>query len=277
MNSNPLIAAYRKPALFVSLPSGGKFYEPVPKLSADGELAVYPMTARDELVSKTPDALFNGEATIALINSCCPDIPNPDQIPVSDLMVILIAIRIASYDKAIDVDINCPKCEQLNMLSIDANRIIAGVTPNATETHLTLPNDFVLDLRPYNLTDRTRLQIQQVKQQKLLQNLTSTDLDDEQRNKLFGETFVEIADLTVELILNCIASVTPPEGESISDRETINEWLKTINRSDYDLIRDRVEALSESGVNTTFTANCVECGHEWETDIELDMANFFEG
>ena len=65
--TNPLIQAYRKPALYIPLPSGGEFYQTKPKLSIDGELAVYAMTARDELITKTPDALFNGEATISLI------------------------------------------------------------------------------------------------------------------------------------------------------------------------------------------------------------------
>ena len=72
--TNPLIQAYRKPALYIALPSKGNFYKKKPKLSIDNELAVYAMTARDELITKTPDALFNGEATISLIRSCCPDI-----------------------------------------------------------------------------------------------------------------------------------------------------------------------------------------------------------
>ena len=69
--TNPLIQAYRKPNMYVTLPSGGRFYKDKPKLSADNELAVYAMTARDELITKTPDALFNGEATVSLIKSCC--------------------------------------------------------------------------------------------------------------------------------------------------------------------------------------------------------------
>jgi len=56
MTANPLIAAYKKPALYVALPSKGKWYDPKPKLSVDGELAVYAMSARDELITKTPDA-----------------------------------------------------------------------------------------------------------------------------------------------------------------------------------------------------------------------------
>ena len=103
--SNPLINAYRKPTLYINLPSGGKYYNPAPKLSVDKELAVYAMTARDELITKTPDALFNGEASVSLIESCCPDIPNPRQIPVNDLMVIMLAIRQASYGTEIEVEV----------------------------------------------------------------------------------------------------------------------------------------------------------------------------
>ena len=99
MTANPLIAAYKKPALYVALPSKGKWYDPKPKLSVDGELAVYAMSARDELITKTPDALFNGEATVAILESCCPDIDNPRQMPVNDLLVVLLAIRQASYGK----------------------------------------------------------------------------------------------------------------------------------------------------------------------------------
>jgi hypothetical protein len=279
MNSNPLIAAYRKPALYVALPSGGRFYEPAPKLSIDNELAVYAMTARDELITKTPDALFNGEATSALIKSCCPDIPNPDQIPVSDLLVLMLAIRSASYGKDLDVDVQCPECNHINMLTVDSTRILGSAKQVTDNTTVELENEFKVNVTPYTLKDRTLLQIQQIKQQRLLQVLTSTNdnLTDEERDKQFGATFVELADLTVELISNCIHSVMIPDGESIKDRETILEWLKTISRKDYDAIKTKVEELSEPALNNKFKSTCQQCNHTWETPIELDMANFFAG
>jgi hypothetical protein len=277
MSNNPLIAAYKKPALYVSLPSKGRFYDPAPKLSVDNELAVYAMTARDELISKTPDALFNGEATVALLESCCPDIENPRQIPVNDLIVLMLAIRQASYGKDLDVDLQCPSCESLNMLSIDATKLLAKVKQNDTDNCVLLDNNFKVKLKPYNLEDRTLLQIQQIKQQKLIQGLVNSKLDESDKTKRFGETFVELADLTINLIANCIISVQGPETEEISDRDLILEWLKTINKRDYDTIRDRVEQLSDSGLDTVFKAQCTSCQHEWSTDVELDMANFFAG
>jgi hypothetical protein len=279
MSQNPLIAAYKKPALYISLPSGGKYYEPKLKLSVDGELAVYAMTARDELITKTPDALFNGEATMALIESCCPDITDPRQVPVNDLLVILLAIRQASYGDSLDVDMTCPQCDHLNMLTISTSGMLSKAKSIDIDDTVTLDNGFIVRVKPFNIEDRTLLQIQQVKQQKLLNSLSGqTAMDEEEFAKKYGEVFVELADLTVKLITNCIRSVKSGiESESITDRDTISEWLQSISKKDYDLIRDKVEDLSDNGLDTKAKATCQECKHQWETDIELDVANFFEG
>jgi hypothetical protein len=95
---------------------------------------------------------------------------------------------------------------------------------------------------------------------------------------MIGKTFIEIADLTVQLITNCIHSVTIPDNDNIIiDIETITEWLTTISTSDYDQIKNKVDDISESEMNTTANAVCQECGHAWETKIDLDISNFFEG
>jgi len=278
MSTNPLIAAYRKPALYISLPSGGRFYNPKPTLSIDGELAIYPMTARDELITKTPDALYNGEATRALIKSCCPDIQDADQVPMSDLIVILLAIRTASYGNELDIDVKCPSCQSMNMLTVDSPTILASAKSVTAETSVELSQGFIVDIKPFNLHDRTLLQLQQVKQQRLIQSLMSqSNMEDAERNEIFGKTFVEIAELTVDLVANCVAGVTIPDSEVITDQDMIHEWLKSISREDYEKIRDRVEELGQSGINNNMKARCQECGHEWTTEVELDMSNFFAG
>lgn len=279
MSNNPLITAYKTPSLYVSLPSNGNFYTEKPKLSVDGELAIYPMTAKDEIISKTPDALFNGEATIALLESCCPDITNPRSTPVNDLLVLLLAIRQASYGDDLDVDIKCPECDHLNMLSVNINNLLSTVGHNTIEDTLTITtnnNEFIMKLKPYNIEDRTLLQLQQIKQEKMIQSLTDINLSDYERNQKFGETFVEITKLTIDLLSNCIVSVTIDDNE-VTDRNTINEWLQTITKDDYDELRRHIEKMSESGINNKFNATCQNCNHEWKTDIELDMANFFAG
>lgn len=275
--TNPLIQAYRKPALYIPLPSKGEFYKTKPKLSIDGELAVYAMTARDELITKTPDALFNGEATLSLIKSCCPDIENPETMPVSDLLVILVGIRQASYGKEIDVDVKCPKCDFENQLQLDASIMLSQARSEPIERSVTLPSEFKVVCNPYTLEDRTMLQIQQIKQNKMIQGLASEKLDDATRQNLFGKTFVEIAELTVNLITNSIVSVQGKDTDLIEDKEMIREWLQNITKADYEMIRTKVEELSESGLETKFNANCQSCGHDWKTGVDLDIANFFGG
>lgn len=275
--TNPLIQAYRKPALYVSLPSGGKYYKEKPKLSVDGELAIYSMTARDELISKTPDALFNGEATFSLIKSCAPDIVDAHDMPVNDLMVVLIGIRMASYGDTVSVDIKCPECEHLNQLGVSTNALLASVTENTNDEFVTLDNDFKVNCKPYSLKDRTLLQVQRIKQGKLIDGLADMELSDEERQTKFGETFIEIADITVTLIANAITQVSPPEGEKVTDQDLILEWLKSITKDDYNNIKDCVENLSDNNIDTTFEASCQNCQHEWKTSIDLDIANFFVG
>jgi hypothetical protein len=281
MKDNPLIAAYRKPELFISLPSNGRYYAQKPKLSVDNELAIYSMTARDSLLTKTPDSLFNGETTISLIHSCCPDIVEPSEIPVNDLIPILLGIRVASYGNELDIDVKCEKCEHLNMLTLNCSTFLSSIKVSEKDNTVILNNGFIVKVKPFSLSDRTNLQIQQIKQQKLIQHVVtdSENNDDElEINNMIGKTFIEIADLTVQLITNCIHSVTIPDNDNIIiDIETITEWLTTISTSDYDQIKNKVDDISESEMNTTANAVCQECGHAWETKIDLDISNFFEG
>ena len=80
-NDNPLSKYYRQPSIYITLPSKGKYYsKEVLKTTTTGELAVLPMTAKDELAFKTPDALMGGQATVDVIKSCIPNIKDPWQL-----------------------------------------------------------------------------------------------------------------------------------------------------------------------------------------------------
>ena len=72
-DNNPLSGFMRQPKIYIKLPSGGAFW---PRSSIDipetGDLAVYSMTAKDEITFKTPDALLNGQAVVDVIHSCIP-------------------------------------------------------------------------------------------------------------------------------------------------------------------------------------------------------------
>ena len=69
MTENPLLKYFRKPAIYVSLPTKGNFNPEIEQTIID-EVGVLPMTAIDEIALRNPDALLNGEAMISLMKSC---------------------------------------------------------------------------------------------------------------------------------------------------------------------------------------------------------------
>jgi len=121
--SNPLSGYFRAPKLYVPIPSGGKFYtDAIVEMPESGELPVFAMTGRDEMIMKNPDALLNGEAVSEVIKSCCPNVKNPRKMLSSDIDVLLVAIQGATAGDIIEVTAKCPKCgeNQKSEASIEA-------------------------------------------------------------------------------------------------------------------------------------------------------------
>ena len=120
--TNPLSAYFRQPSLYIQLPSGGNYWpEGSIQIPVTGELAVLSMTAADEILLKTPDALFNGEATVNLIQNCVPAIQDAWQTPMLDLETILIAIRIASVSESLSIETQCPKCSETSDFDLSSS------------------------------------------------------------------------------------------------------------------------------------------------------------
>ena len=107
-STNPLRKYFRQPSIHLRLPSGGKFYPPgTLDLPPNGEIPILPMTAVDEITTRTPDALFNGSAVVDIMHSCVPNIGDPWSIPAVDFNALLAAVRLASYGHEMEVSTTC--------------------------------------------------------------------------------------------------------------------------------------------------------------------------
>ena len=110
-NANPLKQYFRQPAVYLRLPSDGQFWpQGSLEMPANKELPVLPMTAIDEITYRTPDALFNGQAVVNVIQSCVPNIRDAWSAPGADINSILIAIRMASFGHEMELNSTCPAC-----------------------------------------------------------------------------------------------------------------------------------------------------------------------
>ena len=113
---------YRQPKIYIRLPSKGEYYaKDALDISTTGDYAVYAMTAKDELMFKTPDALLNGQSTVEVLKSCIPAIQDPWKMPSIDVDAALVAVRIATYGEKMEVSTNCPSCAAENDYEINLN------------------------------------------------------------------------------------------------------------------------------------------------------------
>ena len=118
--TNPLISYMRQPKIYIGLPSNGNFWEQDSiDMPINGEFPVYSMTAKDELIFKTPDALMNGQAVVDVIQSCMPNIKNAWDCPNLDIDAILIAIRIATYGDIMNINHLVPGTKEETEHAID--------------------------------------------------------------------------------------------------------------------------------------------------------------
>jgi hypothetical protein len=274
MSNNPLKQYFRQPSIYVKLPSRGQFYAPgAINMPATGELPVYPMTAIDEITYRTPDALFNGQATVSVIKSCVPDIADPWSTPAMDIDTLLIAIRIASYGHDMDFGTKCPKCGHECEHTVDLRSVLDRMkTPNYNESLHS--GDMEIFFRPMtykNINDNNAMQFEN---QKLLQLLPDSDVPDADKVTELGAALKRITEITVKALAQSIAVIRTPQA-MVSEPEYIEELLKNCDRDLFNRIRDRILELKTQAEMAPMNLTCPECKNEYEQAVTLDMTSFF--
>jgi hypothetical protein len=274
MSNNPLKQYFRQPAIYVRLPSQGKFYPPgAINMPPTGELPVYPMTAIDEITYRTPDALFNGQATVNVLQSCIPDIKDAWSTPAMDIDTLLISIRIASYGHDMDFGTKCPKCGHECEHTVDLRSVMDLMRTPDYNSSLKL-GDMEIFFKPMtykNINDNNAVQYEN---QKLLQILPDGEIPDAEKMSALGAALKRITDVTVTALAQSIAVVKTPQA-LVSESEYLEELLKNCDRTVFNRIRDCIVELKSQSEMDSMKLNCPECNNEYEQAITLDMSSFF--
>lgn len=274
MSNNPLKQYFRQPAIYVKLPSQGQFYpQGAINMPTTKELPVYPMTAIDEITYRTPDALFNGQATVSVIKSCVPDIVDPWSTPAMDVDTLLIAIRIASYGHDMDFGTKCPKCGHECEHTVDLRSVLDRMrTPDYNQG--LRAGDMEIYFRPMtykNINDNNALQFEN---QKLLQMLPDSDIPEASKISELGAALKRITEITVKALAQSIAMIKTPQA-MVSESEYIEEFLKNCDREIFNRVRDHILELKTGAEMQPMMLTCPECKNEYEQAVTLDMTSFF--
>jgi len=271
---NPLMNYFRQPKMYVRLPSQGKFYteESLDKSEID-EYPVYAMTAKDELMFKTPDALMNGQATVSVIKSCIPAIKNPWNMPSIDLDACLIAIRIATYGESMDITSDCPACKHDNEFTMNLVGYLEQVNGFQYQDTITV-GPLVVKIRPYSYKEVSKTALKTLEQQKIFSIVNDETITDEVKVAKFGESFVKLTELTVDVVAGCIVSITTPESE-VTDTEMIKEFIENSPSDVFNTLNQHIQSMKDVMALKAQHVKCQECEHEWNIEITLDQTNFF--
>lgn len=278
MSDNPLAAYFRGADVHQVLPSKGQFFDKGEiELAINGEVAVMPMTAADEIILKNPDALLNGDALERLFKSCVPAIKAPRKISVPDMDVLLLAIKLASYGDGLEISLKCPECQEEFSFETSIRGILAGIKMVDDEDVVVRVNDdMVVYIRPYDFESKTKLDLAAFEEAKLLQHLLTLEASDEEKAKLFNESFEKIAELNLDLLSHCIRYIQIP-SQTVDNPDYIREFVRNSDKRLIKKISDKLKELSKSGINREISVACPKegCGHEWTTEMTFDPAHFF--
>ena len=274
MSANPLSQYFRQPAIFVRLPSAGRFYpRGTLEATANSEYGVMPMTTMDEITYRTPDALFNGQAVVSVIQSCVPNIRDAWAMPSIDVDSLLIAIRIATYGHEMDISTQCPECSTEADYGVDLRRVLDSITPSGYDQAFEV-NGLEVTLKPLNYRQINDNSMAQFEDQKSLQALQNSDVPDDAKLQRLNEVLRKITAVTTKALTQSIAQVRTPET-TVVDPKHIEEWLSNCDRATFNIIRDEIIRAKQQGEIQPLEITCGNCSHKYQQAYTLDMSNFF--
>lgn len=275
MENNPLSQYFRQPAIYVSLPSNGEYYdEGALERTENGEYPVLPMTTIDEITYRTPDALFNGTAVVNVIQSCMPNIKNAWSMPSIDVDSVLVAIRIATFGHQLDISTTCPSCNEESEYGVDLRIILDNIQKPDYEGFLEL-GDLKLHFQPMSYNQMNENNLRQFEEQRVLNIMQDQELTDQDKLNQMSQILLKITKITTDALAQNIKLIETP-SDTVSNPDQIKEWLNNTDRNVFTRVRDHILKTKEASEIKPLDITCQDCNNAYQQLFTLDMSNFFE-
>lgn len=269
---NPLQKYYRQPKIYLSLPSQGRYYPPGTINGDPTNAPVFGMTAMDEIMMKTPDALFSGEAVVSTIKSCIPTISDPWKMPQIDIDTALVAIRIATYGQGLETTFKCKSCKEENSYELNLSRVLDYFSSLEYQDQISV-GPLVVRIRPLTYKEMTELSLRSYELRRQLYQVDN-NISEAEKNKLLDGVYKKIAALALDTFKRAIVSIEA-DDVTVEENEYIDEWLKNSDKELFDQLKTHIESLKNTWSIQKQTVSCTHCGEENTVSINLDNSDFF--
>lgn len=274
-STNPLANFFRQPVIHLRLPSNGQFWpDGSLNMPLNNELPIFSMTTKDEITLRTPDALLNGSGIVDVIQSCCPSIVNAWHAPSVDMDALLIAIRIATYGQEMNVDTKCPHCGEENHHGLDLRTILDTIICPDYSNKLEF-NGVKIKLRPQAFFTANKAKIIQFEEQKIIQAINNSTLDDDVKVQQVGVSMNKISNVSLDILTDNTEYVEISNGSVVTNRDHIREYYGNVENKLTNMIRTELVRLNESTQISNQRIKCSSCEKEYEVPLDFDYSNFF--
>ena len=279
--ANPLASYMRQPKIYITLPSGGNFWpEGSLAMTETGEFPVYSMTARDELLFKTPDALLNGQSVVDVIQSCMPNIKNAWECPTFDLDTILIAIRLATYGEKMPFTHKIPVIDEEVEYDLDLKILLNQQQANQWIDQVVINPDFIIYVKPLTYKHLTQTSIKGFETSRIMNMVNDDSIPEEQKLEMFGASFRNLTKVTIDLTAESIYKIVTPDGE-VTNAKFISEFVHNADKEIFKIVQDHLNELKEHNrlkdleFNTTEEQQEAGAPASYSVPINFNNSDFF--
>lgn len=273
---NPLTRHFRQPTAYIRLTSNGQFWkEQSVEIPVTGELPVFPMTAKDEIILRTPDALMNGASVVQVIESCVPNIKNAWDMPSVDVDSTLIAIRIASYGQHMSVSAKCPHCGEEHDYDVDLHQVLNRIRMPDYNSVIKTDDGLIIKLRPLTYLQVTKAGTTSFEEEKLIQSLNDENMPEEKKKEVFSNHMKKMFEVNFNNLTNCTYSITTADGIEVTDHNFIKEFYQHAKSGISRQVEAKVKEFADEVSIKAEDTLCTSCGQQFKLNVEFDYSRFF--
>jgi len=271
---NPLSRYFRQPAIYLKLPSNGKWWLPdCIDFPENRELPIYPMTARDEIILKTPDALINGQGMVDVIQSCVPNIKNAWACPSVDLDAILISIRLATYGNNMDFESTCSNCGTKNLHSVNLTEPLTSLKcPDFS--HQVKYKDLKIQLKPQNYKHISEVGQITYEEQRINNTLIDQNLPGPEKNNILTESLKRLIDLGIKSCSNSTEFIEVND-QQVVNRIFIEQFYANAEAEVIKLVQTSIKEITKNNEIPPFNLECENCHTVYKAELNFDYSSFF--
>jgi hypothetical protein len=195
--------------------------------------------------------------------------------------VLLIAIRIATYGEKMSVPIKLGSDIDYEY-ELDLRLVVDQLMHNiAWDPIVPINENLVVHVRPITYKTMTQGALQTFETQKIIQIVNDESVAEEDKIRIFKESFAKLNKLTLGVITESIFNIESSNGGT-SDRKHIQEFMDNVDKEIFDKVKGHIDILREHNaikpLKIAVTDEMRALGiteEEIEVPLNFDPSNFF--